>query len=69
MEYLALLDVPSAKSAILLEKLVKILKEPEINPQKIRFCYLDGANSMLGEIPGLQKRICHMALQNLMRVA
>ena len=61
MEYLALLDVPSTKSAILLEKLVKILKKPEIDPQKIRFCYLDGANSMSGERPGLQKRICHIS--------
>ena len=61
MEYLTLFDVSSTKSAVLLEKLVKILKEPEIDPQKIRFCYLDGANSMLGEIPGLQKRICHIS--------
>ena len=59
MEYLALLEFPSTKSAILLDEL-KILKEQEINPQKTRFCCLDVANSMLGEISGLQ-RILHIS--------
>ena len=38
MEYLALLEVPSTKSAVLLDELVKILKERETDPQKTRFC-------------------------------
>ena len=57
MEYLALLEVPSTKSAVLLDELVKILKEREIDPQKTRFCCLDGTNSMSGEISGLHRRI------------
>ena len=61
MEYLALLEVPSTKSAVLLDKLVKILKEQEIDPQKTRFYCLDGTNSMSGEISGLQRRICHIS--------
>ena len=61
MEYLALLEVPSTKSAVLLDKLVKILKEREIDPQKTRFYYLDGTNSMSGEISGLQRRIRHIS--------
>ena len=32
MEYLALLEVLSTKSAVLLDELVKILKEQEIDP-------------------------------------
>ena len=61
MEYLALLEVPSTKSAVLLDELVKILKEREIDPQKTRFCCLDGTNSMSGEISGLQRRIRHIS--------
>ena len=61
MEYLALLEVPSTKSAFLLDKLVKILKEVEIDPQKTRFCCLDETNSMLGERSGLQRRIWHIS--------
>ena len=53
MEYLALLEVPSTKSSILLDELVKILKEQEID--------LDGTNSMSVEISGLQRRICHIS--------
>ena len=34
MEYLALLEVPSTKSAVLLDELVKILKEREMDPKK-----------------------------------
>ena len=60
MEYLALLEVPSTKSAVLLDEIVKILKEREIDPQKTRFCCLDGTNSMSGEILGVQRRICHI---------
>ena len=45
MEYLALLEVPSTRSAILLDELAKILKERE----------------MWGEISGLQRRICHIS--------
>ena len=67
IEYLALLEVPSTKSAILLDEL-KILKEQEINPQKTRFCCLDGANSMLGEISGLQ-RILHISPYSCMLIA
>ena len=55
-----MLEVPSTKSAVLLDKLVKILKEREIDPQKTRFCCLDGTNSMSGEILGVQRRICHI---------
>ena len=54
--YISLLEIQSTKSAVLLEKLVKILKKWEINPQKTRFCFLDGTNSMLRGIAGLQKR-------------
>ena len=61
MGYLALLEVPSTKSAVLLDELVKILKEREIDPQKTRFCCLDGTNSMSGEISGLQRRIRHIS--------
>ena len=56
MEYLVLLEVPSTKSAIALDKLVKILKERGIDPQKTRFCCLDGTNSLL------QRRIRHNLL-------
>ena len=45
MEYLALFEVPSTRSAILLDELAKILKERE----------------MWGEISGLQRRICHIS--------
>ena len=34
MEYLALSEVPSTKSAVLLDEPEKILKEREIDPQK-----------------------------------
>ena len=61
MEYLALLEVPSTKSAVLLDEPVKILKEREIDPQKTRFCRLDGTNSMSGEISGLQGSIRHIS--------
>ena len=61
MEHLALLEVPSTKSAVLLDELVKILKKWEIDPQKTRFCCLDGTNSMLGEISSLQRRIRHIS--------
>ena len=61
MEYLALLEVPSTKSAVLLDEPVKILKEREIDPQKTRFCRLDGTNSMSGEISGLQRSIRHIS--------
>ena len=60
IEYLALLEVPSTKSVILLGELAKILKETEIDLQKTSFCCLDGTNSMSGEISGLQ-RICHIS--------
>ena len=61
MEYLAFLEVPSTMSAILFDKLVKILKEREIDPQKVRFCCLDGTNSILGETSGLQRRMSHIS--------
>ena len=61
MKYLAFLEVPSIKSGVLLDELVKVLKEQEIDPQKTRFCCLDGTNSMSGEISGLQRRICHIS--------
>ena len=65
MEYLALLEVPSTKSAVLLDEIVKILKEREIDPQKTRFCCLDGTNSMSGEISGLQRRIRHISSHSM----
>ena len=65
MEYLALLEVLSTKSAVLLDELVKILKEREIDPQKTRFCCLDGTNSMPGEISGLQRRIRHITAHSM----
>ena len=40
MEYLALSEVPSRKSAVLLDVLVKILKEQERDPRKTRFLLL-----------------------------
>ena len=49
MEYLALLEVPSTKSAILLDELAKLLKERQ----------------MWGEISGLQRRICHISLHSI----
>ena len=55
MEYLALLEVPSTKSATLLDEVVKILKE-----QETELCCLDGTNSMSREISGLQ-RIHHIS--------
>ena len=54
-----MLVTPSHPKCVLLDKLVKILKEQEKDLQKTRFCCLDGTNSMLGEISGLQRRICH----------
>ena len=61
MEYLALLEVQSTKSAVILDELAKIWKEREIDPQKTRFCCLDGTDSMSGEISGLQRRIRHIS--------
>ena len=37
LEYLALVEVLSTKSAVLLDELVKILEEREIDPQKLDF--------------------------------
>ena len=37
------------------------MKEREIDPQKTRFCCLDGTNSMSREISGLQRRIRHIS--------
>ena len=65
MEYLALSEVPSRKSAVLLDVLVKILKERERDPRKTRFCYLDWTNVMSGEISGLQRRISHISSHSM----
>ena len=65
MKYLAQSEVPSTKSAALLDQLVKILKEQEKYPQKTRFCCSDGTNSMSAEISGLQRRIRHISLHSM----
>ena len=65
MKYLALLEVPSTKSAVLRDKLVKILKEQEKYPQKTRFCCFDETNSTSAEISGLQRRIRHISPHNM----
>ena len=56
-----MLEVPSTKSAVLLDVLVKILRERETDPQKTRFCSLDGTNSMSGETSGLHRKTRHIS--------
>ena len=57
LEHLPIAEVPSTKSAVLLDKLVELLKRYNTDPHRIRLLFLDGTKSMSVEKSDIQRQI------------